>query len=69
MHDETFGEITPISAMDLLVSAKATPALVRAFYLAIGNCPFCRGTLSEIRHQNGKRLRHCYSCHFEFEVL
>ena len=31
-------------------------------------CPFCGGTLSEIREQGGKRLRHCYACHFEFEV-
>ena len=29
-------------------------------------CPFCGGTLSEIREQGGKRLRHCYACHFEF---
>ena len=29
-------------------------------------CPKCGGTLSEIRVQGGKRLRHCYSCHFEF---
>ena len=28
-------------------------------------CPSCGGTLSEIR-ANGKR--HCYSCHFEYEV-
>ena len=26
----------------------------------------CGGTLSEIREHNGKRYRHCYSCHFEF---
>jgi hypothetical protein len=27
----------------------------------------CGGALSEIREHNGKRYRHCYSCHFEFE--
>lgn len=26
----------------------------------------CGGTLSEIREHNGKRYRHCYSCHFDF---
>lgn len=29
-------------------------------------CMHCGGTLSEIRMHNGRRLRHCYSCHFEF---
>ena len=28
----------------------------------------CGGTLSEIREHNGKKYRHCYSCHFEFEI-
>ena len=32
-------------------------------------CPSCGGILSEIRYQNGRRLRHCYSCHFEFPVV
>ena len=27
----------------------------------------CGGVLSEIRENNGKKYRHCYSCHFEFE--
>ena len=31
-------------------------------------CPKCGGALSEIREQNGRKLRHCYSCHFESEV-
>lgn len=31
-------------------------------------CPSCGGILSEVREHNGKRYRHCYSCHFEFEV-
>lgn len=26
----------------------------------------CGGKLSEIRVHNGRRYRHCYSCHFEF---
>ena len=26
----------------------------------------CGGALSEIREHNGKRYRHCYSCHSEF---
>jgi len=30
-------------------------------------CKRCGGALSEIREHNGKRYRHCYSCHFEFE--
>ena len=28
----------------------------------------CGGALSEIREHNGKRYRHCYSCHFEFFI-
>ena len=32
-------------------------------------CPSCGGILSDIRYQNGRRLRHCYSCHFEFPVV
>lgn len=30
-------------------------------------CPSCGGVLSEIREHEGKRYRHCYACHFEFE--
>ena len=30
-------------------------------------CQRCGGTLSEIREHNGRRYRHCYACHFEFE--
>ena len=30
-------------------------------------CPKCGGALSETREHNGRRYRHCYSCHFEFE--
>lgn len=26
----------------------------------------CSGRLSEIRIHNGRKYRHCYSCHFEF---
>lgn len=29
-------------------------------------CRYCGGTLSEVRMHNGRRLQHCYSCHFEF---
>ena len=29
-------------------------------------CPHCGGPLSEVRVQNGKQLRHCFSCHFEY---
>lgn len=36
-------------------------------FLDVKSCPFCGGTLSEIREHNGKKYRHCYSCHFEFE--
>lgn len=28
-------------------------------------CPLCGGTLSEVRESNGKKYRHCYSCHME----
>lgn len=66
MEDKTFGEITPISAEPIIITMQATAALVRSFYLAIGSCPFCHGNLSDVRHQNGRRLQHCYSCHFEF---
>ena len=34
----------------------------------IESCPFCGGNMSEIREHNGKRYRHCYACHFEWEV-
>lgn len=30
-------------------------------------CKFCGGLLSEVREHNGKKYRHCFSCHFEFE--
>ena len=30
-------------------------------------CPYCGDALSEIREHNGKKYRHCYACHFEFE--
>lgn len=26
----------------------------------------CGGALSEVREHNGKKYRHCYSCHGEF---
>ncbi len=29
-------------------------------------CPHCGGALSITREHNGKRYRHCYSCHSEF---
>lgn len=32
------------------------------------HCPHCGGTLSTTRKHNGKKYRHCYSCHFEFEI-
>lgn len=32
------------------------------------SCPDCGGTLSEIRLNGEKPYRHCYSCHFEYEV-
>ena len=71
MYDWTFGEIRPKSAMPLYEAAKATAKAVhdwrRAHCIRIGLCPFCFGKLSETRIQNGRRLRHCYSCHFEFE--
>lgn len=31
-------------------------------------CPYCGGLLSEIRRQGKRKLRHCGSCHMEFEV-
>ena len=31
-------------------------------------CKNCGGALSKIREHNGKKYRHCYSCHFEFEI-
>ena len=29
-------------------------------------CPHCGGPLSTIREHNGRKYRHCYSCHGEF---
>ena len=48
-------------------------ANIKPNLMPIGNvisnpCPKCKkcgGFLSEVRVQNGKRLRHCFSCHFE----
>lgn len=31
-------------------------------------CPSCGGILSEIRTNGERPYRHCYSCHFEYEV-
>ena len=31
-------------------------------------CPSCGGLLSEPRQFGEKKWRHCYSCHFEYEV-
>lgn len=31
-------------------------------------CKFCGGKLSEIRTFGDKKVRHCYSCHFDYEV-
>lgn len=31
-------------------------------------CKFCGGKLSEEKEHNGKRYRHCYGCHFDWEV-
>ena len=32
-------------------------------------CPSCGGVLSDVREHNGKKYRHCYACHFEFEAV
>lgn len=29
-------------------------------------CPKCGDSVSGVREHNGKKYRHCYSCHFEF---
>ena len=31
-------------------------------------CPFCGGKLSEVRDHEGKKYRHCYGCHFDWEA-
>lgn len=31
-------------------------------------CPVCGGRLSTIRTDGVERWRHCYSCHFEFQI-
>ena len=67
MYDPIFGEIRPISAEPIRFSAEKLAEAVRAFAIAHRICPFCHGRLSETRIQNGRRLRHCYSCHFEYE--
>ena len=28
----------------------------------------CGGVLSTTREHNGRKYRHCYACHFEFEI-
>lgn len=32
------------------------------------SCPDCGGILSTVRKHGDKKVRHCYACHFEFEV-
>ena len=32
-------------------------------------CKFCGGKLSEEKVHEGKRYRHCYGCHFDYEVV
>ena len=39
---------------------------LRKAYVALGICPYCQKTLSEIRTNGKDRWRHCYSCHFDF---
>lgn len=31
------------------------------------HCPYCSGSLSEIREHKEKQYRHCFACHMEFE--
>ena len=31
----------------------------------VPRCHFCGGKLSEIRYHDGRKYRHCYSCHFD----
>lgn len=31
-------------------------------------CKFCGGKLSDVRTFGDKKVRHCYSCHFDYEV-
>ena len=31
-------------------------------------CPYCGGLLSGFRRSNGHFIRHCYSCHFDFQI-
>ena len=66
-YDPITGAIRPISAEPIRFSAEQLAKAVRAFSIAHRICPYCHGVLSSTRIQNGRRLRHCYSCHFEFE--
>ncbi len=40
----------------------------KAMYIAIGVCPYCHGTLSEVRTDGKHYWKHCYACHFDFFV-
>lgn len=31
-------------------------------------CNFCGGKLSEVRTFGDKKVRHCFGCHFDYEV-
>lgn len=54
---------------ELVFSFEPTEGIARSFFLVIGVCPFCAGELSDWREHRGRRLKHCFACHFEFEEV
>lgn len=43
-------------------------AIQKVAYISIGVCPYCRGTLSDVRKGGNNIWRHCFSCNFDFVI-
>lgn len=39
---------------------------MRRLSLQVGVCPRCKTNMSDILDHNGRKYRHCYSCHSDF---
>ena len=59
------GAVVGIGTMCFMVVAAEEDKLLEK---KANRCSFCGGKLSEIRVNNGKEYRYCYSCFHEYEV-
>ena len=62
----------PIHLLDPQAKLRAVACIDKDMYKPkpepVRYCKYCGGRLSEIRTDGRKSWRHCFSCHFEFEV-